>query len=322
MASGRGFLSAAARFRSRESGTLAGLVALCAVFSVWSPYFLTASNLVNVVQQSVIIGIVAAGMTFVVISRGIDLSVGSIVAFSGLLTAEALHAGVPIALAIAIGLAVGLAIGFINGVLIAYAGLPPFIVTLGMMSVARGAALVYANGGSISGFAEGFRAIAQGSFLALPIPVVVMTGVYALGALVLSRTRFGRHTYAIGGNEEAAILAGIDVRRAKTAVYGLCGLTSGMAAVLLTARINSAQSVAGTLYELDAIAATVIGGSSLMGGVGTLYGTLLGALLMSVLRNGLNLLDVSSYLQQIAIGSVIVVAVLVDVVMKKRRARA
>lgn len=306
-------------FRGRESGTLGGLLALCVVFALSSPYFLTVSNLVNVVQQSVIIGIVAAGMTFVIISKGIDLSVGSIVAFAGLLGADALHGGIPVWGAVAVGLGVGFALGLINGVLVAYAGLPPFIVTLGMMSIARGASLVYAGGGSISGFSDAFRTIAQGNVIGIPIPVWTLLGVYALGWLILGRTTFGRHIYAIGGNEEAAILSGIHVRRAKTLVYGICGLTSGAAALLLAARINSAQAVAGTLYELDAIAASVIGGSSLMGGVGTLYGTLLGALLMGVLRNGLNLLDVSSYLQQVAIGAVIIVAVLIDVIVKKKR---
>lgn len=303
----------------RQFGTLIGLVLLCAVLTALSPYFLTVSNLLNIVQQASVNAIIAVGMTFVIISAGIDLSVGSIVAFSGVVMASALHAGTPALLAIAIALAGGAACGLVNGLLISWGSLPPFISTLGMMSVARGAALVYTHGRPISGFSEEFRSIATGEVLWVPAPVAVMALVYILAHLGLTRTKFGRYVYAIGGNEEAAKLSGVNVRFHKTMIYTLCGAVSGLAAVILTARLNSAQPIAGIMYELDAIAAAVIGGTSLLGGEGNLGGTLIGALIMGVLRNGLNLLGVSSFLQQIVIGSVIIVAVLVDATLKKNR---
>jgi ribose transport system permease protein len=216
-------------------------------------------------------------------------------------------------------LATGTACGLANGLFITLGRLPPFIATLGMMSVARGAALMLAEGRPISGFSEGFRALATARLLTVPAPVVLTAVVYLVAHFVLVRTVFGRATYAIGGNEEAARLSGVDVRFHKTAVYGVAGLTSAVAAILLTARLNSAQPTAGTMYELDAIAATVIGGTSLLGGEGTLVGALIGALIMGVLRNGLNLLNVSSFFQQVVIGAVIIGAVLIDMSLKRRR---
>jgi ribose/xylose/arabinose/galactoside ABC-type transport system permease subunit len=214
---------------------------------------------------------------------------------------------------------VGLACGLANGALVSWGGLPPFIVTLGMMSVARGAALVITEGRPVSGFDAGFRWLATGTVGVVPAPVAVMLATYAAAHVVLTQTVFGRYVYAIGGNEEATRQSGVPVRLHKALVYGVCGTMSGVAAVILTARLNSAQPIAGMMYELDAIAATVIGGTSLMGGVGTLGGTLVGALIMGVLRNGLNLLGVSSFLQQIVIGAVIVGAVRVDTVLKRGR---
>ncbi len=303
----------------RQFGTLIGLVALSIVLTIMTPFFFTVSNLVNVVQQSAIIAIVAAGMTFVIISGGIDLSVGSIVALAGLVVADALHAGWPVPLAIMSGLVIGLLGGILNGLLITFGKLPPFIATLGTMSAGRGLALMYTGGAPISGFDANFRVLATGAPLGIPAPVLVMLGVFLLMHLVLVRTKVGRYTYAIGGNEEGATLSGVNVIFHKTIVYALCGLLSALAAVLLTARLNSAQPIAGTAYELDAIAAAVIGGTSLLGGEGTLLGTLVGALIMGVLRNGLNLLNVSSYLQQVAIGAVIIIAVFVDLALKRRQ---
>ena len=303
----------------RQLGTLAGLLTLCVILWAATPHFLTVSNLLNVLEQTALNAVVAVGMTFVIISGGIDLSVGSVLALAGICLALALEAGVPAPVAIAIALAVGTACGLVNGLLITLGRLPPFIATLGMMSVARGVALMLAEGRPISGFGEGFRAIATERILAIPAPVLITIVIYAVAHFVLTRTVFGRTTYAIGGNEEAARLSGVQVRFHKTAVYGVAGLTSAGAAVVLTARLNSAQPTAGTMYELDAIAATVIGGSSLLGGEGTVSGTLTGALIMGVLRNGLNLLNVSSFLQQVVIGVVIIGAVLVDMSLKRRR---
>jgi ribose/xylose/arabinose/galactoside ABC-type transport system permease subunit len=296
-----------------------GLVVLGVILWILTPHFLTVSNLLNVAQQTSINAIVAAGMTFVIIAGGIDLSVGSIVALSGVALGALLQGGQPIAVALIGAIAAGVLCGFVNGLLISIGRLPPFIATLGMMSVARGAALLFTEGRPVSGFAESFRWLATGSIGFIPAPVIVMVAIYAVAHLVLTRTTFGRYVYAIGGNEEATRLSGVPVAFHKTAIYCVSGLMSAAAAIVLTARLNSAQPIAGMMYELDAIAATVIGGTSLMGGEGSLGGTLVGALIMGVLRNGLNLLGVSSFLQQIVIGGVIVGAVLVDTMLKRGR---
>jgi ribose/xylose/arabinose/galactoside ABC-type transport system permease subunit len=303
---------------ARQLGTLSGLLGLCVVLWASTPFFLTVSNLLNVAEQAAIIAIVAVGMTFVIITGGIDLSVGSVLAFAGVVMASVLHAEVPVPVALAVALGTGLCCGLVNGALITVGRLPPFIATLGLMSVARGAALMFTEGRPVSGFSGSFRSLATGELLGLPVSVVIMVGVYVFAHFVLTRTKLGRYTYAIGGNEEAALLSGVNVRFYKAVVYGLSGMLSGLAAVLLTARLNSAQPIAGMMYELDAIAATVIGGTSLLGGEGTVVGTLIGALIMAVLRNGLNILGVSSFVQQVVIGSVIIAAVLIDMWLKRR----
>ncbi len=303
----------------RQLGTFAGLLALCLTLWAATPHFLTVSNLLNVLEQTAINAIVAVGMTFVIISGGIDLSVGSILALSGIALGSALQAGAAAPVAIALALGVGLACGLVNGALVTFGRLPPFIATLGMMSVARGAALMLAEGRPISGFGEEFRLLATGRVLMVPAPALIAAGIYVVAHFVLANTVFGRAAYAIGGNEEAARLSGVHVRYHKTAIYGVAGLMSAAAAVILTARLNSAQPTAGTMYELDAIAATVIGGTSLLGGEGTIMGALIGALIMGVLRNGLNLLNVSSFFQQVVIGVVIIGAVLVDMSLKRHR---
>jgi len=304
---------------ARQLGTLAGLVVLVTVLGILSPFFLTPGNLLTVLEQTAINAIIAVGMTFVIISAGIDLAVGSILALSGIVLGLLLRAGLPAPLAIGLALGTGGVCGLINGWLITYGRLPPFIATLGMMSMARGAALLLTEGRPISGFDSGFRSLATGQVLHIPAPALIMLGVYAVAHFLLTRTRFGLYTYAMGGNEQATRLAGVSVTFHKAAIYAFSGGTSAVAAVVLTARLNSAQPIAGIAYELDAIAATVIGGTSLMGGQGTLVGTLIGALIMGVLKNGLNLLGVSSFLQQIIIGGVIIAAVLFDTLTKKRR---
>jgi ribose transport system permease protein len=303
----------------RQVGTFLGLAGLSFVLWFLSPHFLTVSNLLNVAQQTAINAIIAVGMTFVIITAGIDLSVGSILALSGVVLGSALQGGVPLPAALLAALGVGLGCGVVNGLLITMGGLPPFISTLGMMSVARGAALMFTQGRPVSGFSENFRFLATGEILQIPSPIIVMLAVYLLAHFALTRSKLGRYAYAIGGNEQAALLSGVNTRFYKTTVYGLSGMLSGLAAIILTARLNSAQPIAGMMYELDAIAAAVIGGTSLMGGEGTVVGTLIGALIMGVLRNGLNLLGVSSFLQQIVIGSVIIIAVLLDMVLKKNK---
>ncbi len=306
----------------REAGTVLGLIVLCAGLWIATPYFATAANLTNVAEQSAIVGVIAIGMTFVILTGGIDLSVGSLVALVGVVIGSALQRGVPVIVAIALGLLAGIVAGALNGLMITRGPLPPFIATLGMMSVARGAALMLSDGRPISDFPEGLRALATSDVFGLPAPVVLMLVLYLLAYLVLTRTVFGRYMYAIGGNEEATALAGVNVRLWKSVVYAISGLSAGVCAVLLVARLNSAQPIAGIGYELDAIAAVVIGGTSLLGGSGSVIGTLIGALIMSVLRNGLNLLGVSSYLQQVAIGVVIIAAVLIDMALRRRVQRS
>ena len=303
---------------ARQFGTVIGLAVLCVALWILTPHFLTVSNLLNITEQTSINAIVAVGMTFVILSGGIDLSVGSIVALSGVVLGTALQSGQPIPVALLLALVAGLACGLANGALISWGGLPPFIVTLGTMSIARGAALLFTEGRPVSGFDASFRVLATGRVGFVPAPVIAMVLVYLVAHFALTRTTFGRYVYAIGGNEEATRLSGVAIRFHKTMIYGVSGLMSAAAAVILTARLNSAQPIAGMMYELDAIAATVIGGTSLMGGEGSLGGTLVGALIMGVLRNGLNLLGVSSFLQQIVIGGVIVIAVLLDTVLKRK----
>jgi ribose/xylose/arabinose/galactoside ABC-type transport system permease subunit len=306
----------------RQLGTLAGLVGLCVLLTTQTPHFLTVSNLLNITEQTTINAIIAVGMTFVILTGGIDLSVGSIVALAGIVLGSALQQGLPVPVAVLLCGLTGAACGLVNGVLITRGRIPPFIATLGMMSIARGAALLYTSGRPISGFDAGFRAISTGRPLMVPSPVLVMAAVYLVAHFLLTRTVFGRYVYSIGGNEEATRLSGVRVGPYKTLVYVLSGVTSAVAAVTLTARLNSAQPIAGIMYELDAIAATVIGGTSLMGGSGTLVGTLIGALIMGVLRNGLNLIGISPFLQQVVIGAVIIAAVLLDSTLTARAGTA
>ncbi|AHG88030.1 ABC-type transporter, integral membrane subunit [Gemmatirosa kalamazoonensis] len=302
----------------REAGTFAGLLLLSLVLWAATPYFATVDNLVNVLEQSAIVGVLSVGMTFVILTGGIDLSVGSLVALAGIAFGAASHAGLPTVLAVLAALVVGGASGLANGLLVSPGRLPPFIATLGTMSVARGAALMLTGGRPISGFPTSVRAIAHAEPLGIPAPVLLMLAVYAAAHVALTRTVLGRYVYAVGGNEVAAALSGVSVSAWKRVVYVLSGVASALTGVLLVARLDSAQPVAGLGYELDAIAAVVIGGASLMGGAGTVLGTLVGALLMTVLRNGLNLLSVSSYLQQVAIGLVIIAAVVVDMTLRRR----
>jgi ribose transport system permease protein len=306
----------------REAGTTLGLLVLCIALWIATPFFATAANLSNVAEQSAIVGVIAIGMTFVILTGGIDLSVGSLVALAGVVIGGALQRGWPVSGAVGAGLLAGVAAGAVNGLMITRGRLPPFIATLGMMSVARGGALMLSDGRPISGFPDPLRVIATGNLLGVPAPVVLLLALYFVAYLVLTRTVVGRYIYAIGGNEEATVLAGVDVRFHKTVVYAISGLSAAVCAVLLVARLDSAQPIAGIGYELDAIAAVVIGGTSLLGGSGSVIGTLIGALIMSVLRNGLNLLGVSSYLQQVAIGAVIIVAVLIDMALRRRVQRS
>jgi ribose transport system permease protein len=305
----------------RRFGPLVALVMMCLALSLLSDFFLTFDNLINVFRQSAVSALLALGQLAVIITAGIDLSVGSILGLCCVLVALMLKAGVPAWIAIPAALAAGTALGMTNGLLLTKLHLPhPFIPTLGMMNVARGLALVISGGFPISELPSGFRFWGAGAIAHIPAPVVVVVFFCVVFHLFLSRTTPGRDIYAIGGNTQAARLSGIPVDRRLTMVYSLSGAMSAAGAVVLAGRMNSGFPLAGMGAELDSIAAVIIGGASFFGGVGTVLGTLVGALIMGVLRNGLNLLNVSAYWQTVVIGVVIVAAVWVDV-LRQRAAR-
>lgn len=301
--------------------TLFVLIGLVILFGIAAPHFLSTENLLNVMQQSAINAILGIGLTFVIISAGIDLSVGSILALSGLVVADLLVAGHSSIVAVAVGLLVGLGCGLLNGLITTYGRIPPFITTLGMMLMARSAAKIYSGSKPISGLPDSFRGL-SGDIAGIPVMVIVVAVLYVLAHFLLTRTRLGRYTYAIGGNEQAAWLAGVPVGRFKVAIYALSGLMAGVAAVLMTSRLNAASPLSGEMYELYAIAAAVIGGVSLMGGEGGVLGTLIGALIMGTLRNGLNALNVPSALEGMVVGGVLVAAVVLDRARHRRGTRS
>lgn len=296
----------------RKLGPLLGFMVLCLALSVISDQFLTVGNLLNVTRQVSINAIIAVGMTMIILTGGIDLSVGSIVAISGSITAGLLTGGVALVPAVLAGLLLGMLVGMINGFVITYGKIPPFIATMGMMTIVRGYTLVYTDGRPITGFSETFRSIGGGYIGIVPVPVVIMAVIFIGAWLLLTKNRFGRYIYAIGGNEEAARLSGINTKKHLVGVYAIAGMLAALSGIILTARLNSAQPTAGMAFEMDAIAAVVLGGTSLAGGRGTIVGTLVGALIIGVLDNGLNLLNVSSFYQQVAKGVVILLAVLMD----------
>ncbi|OAR23049.1 transporter [Streptomyces sp. ERV7] len=303
-----------------DNGALSALVVLAVAMSLLSGDFLTTQNLLNVGVQAAVTAILAFGVTFVIVSAGIDLSVGSVAALSATVLAwTATKQGLPVWFAVVLAIGTGLACGVVNGALVSYGKLPPFIATLAMLSIGRGLSLVISQGSPIA-FPESVSKVGDTLGGHLPVPVIVMVVMGLLTALILSRTYIGRSMYAIGGNEEAARLSGLRVKRQKIAIYALSGLFAAVAGIVLASRLVSAQPQAAQGYELDAIAAVVIGGASLSGGVGKASGTLIGALILAVLRNGLNLLSVSAFWQQVVIGAVIALAVLLDTA--RRRAGA
>lgn len=298
----------------QKYGIYIGFLFICILFSLLSPYFLKGRNISNILVQSSILAIIAVGETIVILTGGIELSVGSVVAFTSLSSAYMIvELGFPIPIGILLSLIFSGIIGLLNGVVISYGRVPAFITTLGMMSIARGVALALKGGQPISGIPARYEYLATCEICGtIPIFIVYTVVIYAVGYLFLIRTKSGRYVYAIGGNRDAARLSGIKVKVYETLAYVICGLLAGLGGILLTARLDYATPIAGMGYELDVIAATVIGGTSLAGGEGNIFGTLLGALMMGTLRNGLTLLDVSSYYQQIIIGIVIIGAVFLD----------
>ncbi|WP_329338975.1 substrate-binding domain-containing protein [Streptomyces sp. NBC_00663] len=300
-----------------DNGALTALIVLVIAMSALSGDFLTTDNLLNVGVQAAVTAILAFGVTFVIVSAGIDLSVGSVAALSATVLAwSATSQGLPVVLAVLLAIATGIACGLVSGFLISYGKLPPFIATLAMLSVARGLSLVISQGSPIA-FPSSVSHLGDTLGGWLPVPVLVMIGMGLITAFVLGRTYIGRSMYAIGGNEEAARLSGLRVKKQKLAIYAFSGLFAAAAGIVLAARLSSAQPQAAQGYELDAIAAVVIGGASLAGGTGKASGTLIGALILAVLRNGLNLLSVSAFWQQVVIGVVIALAVLLDTVRRK-----
>ncbi|MFF8189538.1 substrate-binding domain-containing protein [Streptomyces bobili] len=314
---GAGGGAAAVRRLLLDNGALTALIVLLIAMSALSGDFLTTDNLLNVGVQAAVTAILAFGVTFVIVSAGIDLSVGSVAALSATVLAwSATSHGVPVVLAVVLAVATGIAAGLVNGFLIAYGKLPPFIATLAMLSVARGLSLVISEGSPIA-FPDSVSHLGDTLGGWLPVPVLVMVVMGLIAAFVLGRTYIGRSMYAIGGNEEAARLSGLRVKKQKLAIYALSGVFAAAAGIVLASRLSSAQPQAADGYELDAIAAVVIGGASLAGGTGKASGTLIGALILAVLRNGLNLLSVSAFWQQVVIGVVIALAVLLDTVRRK-----
>lgn len=299
-----------------NNGALVGLVVICLALFIATPRFLTAGNMLNIGIQAAVTAILAFGMTFVIVTAGIDLAVGSIAAL-GAMSAASMFAevGLPGWLALIAGLGVGLLAGAASGLAVAYGNLPPFIATLAMLSIARGLTLVISGGKPISTpEAVNFLGSDVGP---IPVPIVIMVIAGLACAFILNKTVMGRSMYAIGGNIEAARLSGLPVKKVLVTVYALSGLFAGLAGLVLAGRLSSAQPTAGQGYELDAIAAVVIGGASLSGGVGKASGTLIGALLLAIIRNGLNILNVSSFWQQVVIGVVIAIAVGMDTLRKK-----
>ncbi|WP_407637256.1 ribose ABC transporter permease RbsC [Bacillus cihuensis] len=299
---------------TQKLGPLLGLLLLFVIVSILNPNFLEPLNLLNLLRQVSINALIAFGMTFVILTGGIDLSVGAILALSSALTAGMIVSGVDPMIAIVIGCLLGGIMGMVNGLLITKGKMAPFIATLATMTIFRGLTLVYTGGNPITGLGENylFQLFGKGYFLGIPVPAITMMITFAVLYMILHKTPFGRKTYAIGGNEKASLISGIKVPRVKVMIYGLSGLLAALAGAILTSRLNSAQPTAGTSYELDAIAAVVLGGTSLTGGKGRIFGTLIGALIIGTLNNGLNLLGVSSFYQMVVKGVVIIIAVLLD----------
>ncbi|BDC56571.1 ribose import permease protein RbsC [Bacillus altitudinis] len=298
----------------QKLGPFLGLIILVAIVSILNPAFLEPLNILNLLRQISINALIAFGMTFVILTGGIDLSVGAILALSSALTAGFILSGLDPILAIIVGCIIGAILGMINGLLITKGKMAPFIATLATMTIFRGLTLVYTDGNPITGLGSNyaFQLFGRGYFLGIPVPAITMLLTFIVLWVLLHKTPFGRRTYAIGGNEKAALISGIKVPRVKIMIYSLAGFMSALAGAILTSRLNSAQPTAGTSYELDAIAAVVLGGTSLSGGRGRIVGTLIGVLIIGVLNNGMNLLGVSSFYQSVVKGIVILIAVLLD----------
>ncbi|MFS0750738.1 ABC transporter permease subunit [Oceanobacillus sp. 1P07AA] len=293
---------------------LIALVLLIVTVTIMNPAFLDPANIMNLLRQISINGLIAFGMTFVILTGGIDLSVGSILALSSAIAAIMMTSGIDPILAVIIGVLLGAVFGALNGILVSKGNLAPFIVTLATMTIFRGLTLVFTDGKPVTGLGDSyaFQLFGKGYFLGIPVPAVTMIIAFVILWFLLHKMSFGRKTYAIGGNEKAAKISGIKVDRVKILIYSISGMMAALAGMILTSRLNSAQPTAGTSYEMDAIAAVVLGGTSLAGGKGRIAGTFIGVLIIGILNNGMNLLGISSFYQQVVKGVVILIAVLLD----------
>lgn len=298
------------------------LLVICVFATILSPSFLSVTNLFNVFKQITVAGIVGCGMTFVILTGGIDLSVGSILGLSGVLASGVLASTGNTAAAVAVSLIVGVACGAVNGFFVSVCGIPPFISTLGMMTLLRGVILVYTKGSPIPIKVDSYKFFGKDSIAGIPVPVIILIVVFLLAHYILTQTTYGRSVYAVGGNREAARLSGIRVKTSEFLVYTLNGLMCGMAGLILTARLGSAQSTSGTGIEMDAIAAVILGGTSLSGGVGFVLPTVVGAMIMGIIDNILTLMNVNPHATNIVKGAVILIAVLVDKKVKDLSAKA
>jgi len=311
----KGFIRAI--LQKREAGIFLALLMMCIVITIVAPRFATGQNIYLLSRQISLLAIVALGEFFTILTAGIDLSVGSMIGLSGVSCGLALAAGVHPIFAVLIGLLTGFCAGLLSGYLVAYVGLTPFIPTLGMLSIARGTIWVITKGWPITGIPESFLFIGRGDILGISIPVIIMLVFGILAHIVLKYTVFGRRIFAIGGNEEAAFLSGINVKKIKLFVYGISGFFASITGIIMVARFNSAQTSMGVSWELDAIASAVIGGTSLMGGLGSVIGVLIGATIIGVIRNGLILMKVSAYWQTLIIGTIVILAAVIDRVKNK-----
>jgi len=307
-----------AKARLAQYGIYLALLVLVLFFTVASDVFLTSANLLNVLRQVSIIGICAVGLTFVLLTGGIDLSVGSVIGVSGMTCASLVAAGFPVTFAVAAALAFGVLAGLFAGFIINEGGIPPLITTLGLMTTFRGVSYIIGGGLPVYGVPEGLKFLGQGYILGIPVPVILMAITLAAGHIVLTHTRFGREVYGVGGNEEAARLSGVNVKPLKYKVYALSGVLAAFAGIVLMARVNSGQPKGGEGYELDVVTAVVLGGVSIFGGVGRLSGVLAGVLIMGVLANGMILMNIDEYVQWVVKGAVLLAAVGLDQFIHRR----
>jgi len=312
------------RTLSNQYGIVLIFLLLCIMLVIATPHFLRSQNLINVLRQISINGLLSLGMTFVILTGGIDLSVGSILAFSGVVAASmasTTEGGMvyPVPIILLVALVCGAVLGSINGLCISVLRIPAFVVTLGMLSIARGLTYIYSNGKPIPQLSETFLQLGKGTIAGIPAPIIILAVSFVVLFVVLNYTRYGRHVYAIGGNEQSAWVSGVNVKRILFSVYVISGILSALGGIIITARTTAGLPQAGQSYELDAIAAVVIGGTNLKGGRGTLMGTFFGVLIIGVINNGLNLLGVSSYYQQVIKGVIIILAVLLDTIRNKTK---